>query len=578
MAGYLIAEEGPLAGLIVRLDQGSEWILGRDPDEAAIVLEDPMVSRKHVICHLTTEGFTLENLSSVNPATQNGKVITEEVLLKEGDILEIGSTFFRFTEQDPTPLPEESEEPPVLFEEAENLPSLDFEMPPPTRWLLKVVSGPNSGAEFSLHPSSSYLLGKDPNTCDLVFYDLSVSKEHARIQVDEQEKVFIEDLGSRNGVIVNGTPITEKQEVSSQDLIALGTTSFLILDRQQIHETIAAPPHGVFAAPSTTPSEPLLEPAVETPRKKEEHWKDLIISKKHLLFAGLFCLCLLALTTAVFSLFKSKEVEIEERHEGKKLTKALEIFPSVQFSFNEASGKLFLIGHVLTSIEKQELTYVLSTLPFIRSIEDTVIIDELVWQNMNAVLQTNPNWQAVSIHSPSPGKFVLQGYVQTPEIADALSEYMNTHFPYLDLLETNVSVANTLTVQLESLFLQKGFKSVVFNLTAGDLVLTGPIDQKRSSEFSDLVKELKKIPGIRSVKNYVVYTSMEMGSSLIDISKQYKVSGISKGDNDEQYAIINAKIFSAGEVIDGMQIKAIEPDHVLLEKDGIKFRINYNLQ
>lgn len=99
MAGYLVAEEGPLAGLIITFEEGSQWILGRDPDEATIVLEDPMVSRKHVICHLTPEGFTLENLSSVNPATQNGKIITEEVLLKEGDILEIGTTFFRFTEK-----------------------------------------------------------------------------------------------------------------------------------------------------------------------------------------------------------------------------------------------------------------------------------------------------------------------------------------------------------------------------------------------------------------------------------------------------------------------------------------------
>src|SRR5580693_9061981 len=99
MAGYLIAEEGPLAGLIVRLEEGEEWTMGRDADEVSILLEDPQVSRKHVICYLTPEGYILENLSSVNPATQNGKVIVEPVLLREGDILQIGSTFFRFTEK-----------------------------------------------------------------------------------------------------------------------------------------------------------------------------------------------------------------------------------------------------------------------------------------------------------------------------------------------------------------------------------------------------------------------------------------------------------------------------------------------
>ena len=82
MTGYLIAEEGPLAGLIVRLEDTDQWVLGRDPDEVSIVLEDPMVSRKHVICRLTAEGYVLENLSSVNPVTQNGKVVTEPVLLR----------------------------------------------------------------------------------------------------------------------------------------------------------------------------------------------------------------------------------------------------------------------------------------------------------------------------------------------------------------------------------------------------------------------------------------------------------------------------------------------------------------
>ena len=49
MSGFLVAEEGPLAGLIIRFDEGEEWILGRDPDVSYQVREDAMVSRKHVI-------------------------------------------------------------------------------------------------------------------------------------------------------------------------------------------------------------------------------------------------------------------------------------------------------------------------------------------------------------------------------------------------------------------------------------------------------------------------------------------------------------------------------------------------
>jgi pSer/pThr/pTyr-binding forkhead associated (FHA) protein len=58
MAGYLIAEEGPLAGVIIRFENETEWILGRDPDDVSIVLEDPMVSRRHVICRLTQRAMS----------------------------------------------------------------------------------------------------------------------------------------------------------------------------------------------------------------------------------------------------------------------------------------------------------------------------------------------------------------------------------------------------------------------------------------------------------------------------------------------------------------------------------------
>ncbi|MEK7741125.1 MAG: type IV pilus assembly protein PilM [Pseudomonadota bacterium] len=79
MNGYLIAEEGPLAGSVIAFEETEkkprEWVLGRDPDVSDRTLEDPMVSRRHVIIRETPEGFILENLSSVNPAMQNGKII-----------------------------------------------------------------------------------------------------------------------------------------------------------------------------------------------------------------------------------------------------------------------------------------------------------------------------------------------------------------------------------------------------------------------------------------------------------------------------------------------------------------------
>ncbi len=588
MTGYLIAESGPLTGLAIHFDEGTEWILGRDPDESTIVLEDPSVSRKHAICRLTPDGIILENLSSINPSLHNEKIITEPILLQEGDTLQIGGTHFRFVPKDSVkteteePIPVETESVPVEIKSAPEedvIPEKDFisfENSSPARWLLKVISGPNAGAEFSLYPKASYILGKDPDISDVVFHDLSVSRQHAKLTITEEEQAFLEDLESRNGTYVNGALLTEKKELSSQDLVALGTTSFLIIDQEQIHETIVSAPSlpNIKEKPPVeiAPQETLVAEVPAVPK----NWKNTIIPIKHLIIAGAFGLCLLFIVTSTFSLFQAEPITLKITHESDRVKEALLPFPSVQFSFNQASGKLFLIGHVLTIVEKQELSYALSILPFIRSTEDTVVIDELVWQNMNALFSSNPDWQAVSSYAPTPAKFILKGYVQTMEQYQQLTEYLNANFPYPNLLENKVAIEANLQLQIQSMLAESDYLSVNFSLTGGELVLSGRVDDRDSSDFALLVTKIEAIPGILTVKNFVVYSNID--SVRVDLSEQYKISGFSVGTNHELFVVINQKIYSNGDSLNGMIITDIQPHTIFLEKDGIKFKINYNLQ
>lgn len=565
MAGYLIAEEGPLVGLIVRFEEGEEWSLGRDPDEVTFTLEDPLVSRKHGVCRHTHEGYVFENLSSVNPVTQNGRIITETVLLHEGDILQIGSTFFRFTEhtpeEEPTPPPEAME---VSTAKAEPLSE--------ARWMIKVISGPNSGAEFGLHKGESYVIGKDPYLCDILFQDLSVSRQHARLSVDEEERVTIEDLGSRNGVLINGELQPEKRELASQDLIALGTTSFLVIDREQAQVTIVAPPPIKEEAPP--PAEVGAEAA--PPAKPKRDWRDIVIPRHHIILIGFFVLLFLVVIVGLVSLMKTETISVEMKNEDEKIQKTIADFQEVQFIYIPATGKIFLSGHVLTALDKEQLIYKIRGLPFIVNIEDAVIIDEYVWENMNALLIAHPEWTGVSIHSPAPGKFVLNGYVQTVEQSVALNDYVNIHFPYLDRLENRVVVEHNLHTQINSILIEKGFNGVTFQLVDGELVLSGMASESHKHDFLDIVDRFKAIKGIRIVKNYVIFSTAT--SSRIDITSKYHITGMTKRDDKNWYIVINGKIFSIGELLDGMQITAILPHMVLLEKDGLKFRINYNLQ
>lgn len=560
MKGYLIGEEGSLIGHILYFENGNEWTIGRDPDEVEIVLEDPMVSRKHVICHLTPEGFILENLSSVNPATQNGKIITDPVLLKEGDIIQIGSTFFKFTEKSPlgeSPLPN-------ILEDTADLNSLAVPSSEAS-WLVKVTGGPNMGAEFYMYRNQVYIIGKDATLCDIILQDLSVSRQHARLSVDENNQVFIEDLGSRNGIFVGGKLITGKHLLKSEDVLTLGTTSLLILDRNSIQQTIIseAPP-----APAQTTS------GLESQEIHE--WKETIIPRKHLILGGVAASLFLIAFIGFLSLFYSQPITKPTRHENEKIAEVMKKYSGVQYSYYEGSGKLFITGHVTTSVEKQEIIYQLNNLPFLKGIEDTIIIDNYVSDNINALIMTNPAWQSVSVYSPNPGNFILRGYLSSADQSQALTDYLYQNFSYIDRLDNQVIVESNLTTQIQNLLIEKGFNNVAYQIADGELVFSGRIDEKDKAKFESLIQEFQTLRGIRSVKNYVILSTES--SSLIDISQKYQVMGYSKKDGKNLFIVINGKILTLGDRLDGMVIQQISPNAVTLEKDGLKFKINYNLQ
>src|SRR5437868_3104323 len=96
MVAQLIAEEGKLKGLILSLEGRKEWIIGRDPDFAQIILEDAAVSRRQVQCRSTNEGIIIENLSLTNPIYVNGKELKNTLLLHNGDSVKIGNGVYRF--------------------------------------------------------------------------------------------------------------------------------------------------------------------------------------------------------------------------------------------------------------------------------------------------------------------------------------------------------------------------------------------------------------------------------------------------------------------------------------------------
>lgn len=667
MSAKLIAEEGILKGLVLYLDTGNEWTIGRDPNTCEFVVEDPDAAKIHARCFITEEGIAIENLSATNPTEVNGLPIEKAQVLNESDTVKVGSSLFRFhLSEVPTPIDlereaektapanfhkkdqiqrdidlsdknltaqpkNEQEENPIekddifpieehakveekfsaknttqqpiennMAEQEENdsifedqispkenkdlLAEINFDLMETGRWLLKVVAGPNSGAEFSMQASTSYLIGTDPNTCDIVFHDTSVSRQHARITVSDEDTLVLEDLKSRNGTHLDGKKVEGRVVLEPNIVVSVGTTSFIVFDREGEMQTIISPmlPSIVKALQQEEPKdETSLETSHQNMPLPEAVAKELEEPVRKTTVMGAFVL--VSLVTGLFvivgmgtlALFRSEPVAIEEPvNVNSVLEEALSPFSDVTRSYTPSTGRLLLVGHVSTAAEKNQLIYNLQGLPFIRDIDDkSIIIDEYVTREINPLISRTKAWRGVTLQAPKPGVYVLTGYLQTREQADRLFEYITVNFPNLAQIERRVIVEEDIINTVESLLQKSGIRDVKVKINNNLLTLSGGIPAGKEADYNRIIEQAKAIPGIRDVRSYV--NELPAEATLVNISDKYKVSGASNQGGVNLSVVINGRIVSRGDSLDGMTITSIKPNVIFLEKEGIKYRIDY---
>lgn len=88
----------------------------------------------------------------------------------------------------------------------------------------EIVDGPDAGREFELRPGPSDI-GR-AEVCEVRIDDRLASRRHARINVGDD--IRIHDLGSTNGVLVNGVEITGSVEVAPDDRVMIGDSELRI--------------------------------------------------------------------------------------------------------------------------------------------------------------------------------------------------------------------------------------------------------------------------------------------------------------------------------------------------------------
>ena len=143
---------------------------------------------------------------------------------------------------------------------------------------LVVWRGPQAGRTFTLHEGTN-TVGRAPDN-DVLLSEESVSRHHVQIVV-QPEGVWIQDVGSTIGTLVNGRRITGSTWLRSGDTVQVGGSVILgvqiapveISARSAIMAPPPAPAAAVpFATPLPTPAPGAAIPSAPRPQARPRRW------------------------------------------------------------------------------------------------------------------------------------------------------------------------------------------------------------------------------------------------------------------------------------------------------------------
>ncbi|MGC4088020.1 MAG: LuxR C-terminal-related transcriptional regulator [Polyangiaceae bacterium] len=135
--------------------------------------------------------------------------------------------------------------------------------------------------EMEVPPAAEILIGR-ASECELLLKSGLVSRQHARLR-HTLAGLLIEDLGSRNGVLVNGTRIAAPTLVSHGDVIGIGLKAIQVVDdavRDRPEHLSTLPPTAGFSVVGSMdldPTDATVRVQLDNLSKRERDVLELIV-------------------------------------------------------------------------------------------------------------------------------------------------------------------------------------------------------------------------------------------------------------------------------------------------------------
>lgn len=196
------------------LTEGATASIGR-LETNDISIKEQHVSRQHAVINYRDGIFMINDLGSANGVFVNGNRVTEPFPLAHGDEIRLYVPVMHFSA--------------IVSEEEQRQASehgtVITAITNTGKGNLIITNGPQEGSSIPLL-LDNITIGRATSKADweICLQDPSVSRPHARLQMVENNWI-VYDLGSANGTMVNGTPVSEKgRPLRDGDVLTLGSS------------------------------------------------------------------------------------------------------------------------------------------------------------------------------------------------------------------------------------------------------------------------------------------------------------------------------------------------------------------
>ncbi|MDR1254419.1 MAG: type III secretion system inner membrane ring subunit SctD [Puniceicoccales bacterium] len=450
---------------------------------------------------------------------------------------------------------------------------------PTDQLVLRVLSGPHSGAEIDLQ-ETAIIIGKEA-ACDVVLVDPALNDQHIKVFLKDG-KINLEVLNEAQ-VIVDGTHVTGTIVLQNFQAVVIGSTLLSMGPNNVTWPTISADQKPTQATVPTLQSEPTPQQDIppDTPSSNETAEVDNTHKAKIKKYAIAGSLSLAALLIIIVALFSSKKSDETDKPtptvSAHNKTTILNILQKNNVNNNyitleDNQNAYDLTVYVETNAQKQNLQKALSSILFkklrIYSQENLLIQAQEVLKKFKTIFAS----KAVEFNS-----IALQGYLHAVDNLPNIKNQLFTDIAGLKSIQTTILSSDEVYDMASNLLTQYGLMGLL-NIQAiqAGLLVSGNIPTQNEPAWKDAYKALKNtFNGICNILTHIAVLPPQSVKRSFFKSPIASVSIPTEGvpwidlQNGERY-------FEGTTLPSSYVIQSITPNGIILNKNEESINLTLN--